>query len=71
VVKRGVSPRIVQARLVGSGGTTTITGPQLRRALGLDDSWISFSTDGSDPGPAPAPTNPVAGDPGTGGAGPG
>ena len=48
VLKRGVSPRIVRAQLVGSGGTAVATGPQLRRALGLRDAWISFTTFSSD-----------------------
>jgi stage II sporulation protein D len=48
VLKRGVSPRIVRAQLVGSGGTATATGPQLRRALGLRDSWINFTTFSTD-----------------------
>ncbi len=42
VTKRGVSPRIVRADLVGSRGTTRVTGPQLRKAFGLRDTWISF-----------------------------
>ncbi|MCW3013621.1 MAG: SpoIID/LytB protein [Solirubrobacterales bacterium] len=43
VVKRGVSPRIVSANLVGSRGTTTISGPALRTKLGLMDTWATFS----------------------------
>jgi stage II sporulation protein D len=42
VTQRGVSPRIVHADLIGSGGTTTVTGPQLRDALTLPDSWAFF-----------------------------
>ncbi|HVP02748.1 MAG TPA: SpoIID/LytB domain-containing protein, partial [Solirubrobacteraceae bacterium] len=48
VTRRGVSPRVVQARLTGTGGTTTVTGPQLRRALGLRDAWMRFRTFSSD-----------------------
>ncbi|MCW2998211.1 MAG: SpoIID/LytB protein [Solirubrobacterales bacterium] len=44
VVKRGVSPRIVSAKIVGSRGTTTISGPALRTKLGLYDTWATFST---------------------------
>lgn len=44
VLTRGVSPRIVRARVYGSGGTRTITGPTLRSRLGLYDTWASFST---------------------------
>jgi stage II sporulation protein D len=42
VGQRGTSPRIVRANLIGSGGTTTINGPQLRSALGLPDTWAFF-----------------------------
>jgi stage II sporulation protein D len=42
VTKRGVSPRIVWARLVGTGGTTTIRGDQLESALGAYDRWMTF-----------------------------
>ncbi|HEY5144486.1 MAG TPA: SpoIID/LytB domain-containing protein [Solirubrobacteraceae bacterium] len=48
ITRRGVSPRVVQARLTGTGGSTTVSGPQLRRAFGLRDAWMrfrSFSTD--------------------------
>jgi stage II sporulation protein D len=42
VTQRGVSPRIVKANIVGTGGTTQISGPDLRSALGLPDSWATF-----------------------------
>jgi len=42
VSQRGVSPRIVRAKLVGSGGKKTVTGPQLRDALDLPDTWAFF-----------------------------
>ena len=42
VTQRGVSPRIVRANLIGSRGTTTVTGPQLRDELGLPDTWATF-----------------------------
>src|SRR5215212_2071662 len=42
VTQRGVSPRIVHANLVGTRGTTTVTGPQLAGALGLPDTWAFF-----------------------------
>jgi stage II sporulation protein D len=40
IVKRGVSPRVVRARVKGSRGKVTVTGPQLRTRLGLRDSWF-------------------------------
>ncbi len=42
-VQRGASPRIVKARVVGSGGTTMVSGPDLRTALGLPDTWAYFT----------------------------
>jgi len=42
VTKRGVSPRIIEAKLVGTGGTTTVTGEQLEVALGGYDTWMNF-----------------------------
>ena len=42
VLKRGVSPRIVRAQILGSDGATAITGPQLRTKFKLFDSWITF-----------------------------
>jgi len=44
VLQRGVSPRIVRARVYGSAGSRTITGPTLRARLGLDDTWARFTT---------------------------
>jgi stage II sporulation protein D len=44
VLKRGASPRIVRARIVGTRGHTTVTGAQLRARLGLDDTWVYFTT---------------------------
>jgi SpoIID/LytB domain protein len=42
VTERGVSPRIVRARLVGTGGTSKVRGDQLQAALGAYSSWMSF-----------------------------
>src|SRR3954447_11889098 len=44
VTKRGVSPRIVNAQVVGTRGTLNVTGPQLRSRLGLFDTWAYFVT---------------------------
>jgi len=41
-VKRGSSPRIVKAAVIGSGGTTYITGSSLRVKLGLNSTWALF-----------------------------
>src|SRR3954452_3648627 len=42
ITQRGTSPRIVRAHLIGTGGTATVNGPQLRDALGLPDTWAFF-----------------------------
>ncbi|MGZ5419612.1 MAG: SpoIID/LytB domain-containing protein, partial [Solirubrobacterales bacterium] len=42
VKKRGTSPRIVRAVLVTSAGRIPISGPTLRTALGLRDTWAFF-----------------------------
>jgi SpoIID/LytB domain protein len=42
VTRRGVSPRIITAKLVGTGGVSTVTGSQLEVALGGYDSWMTF-----------------------------
>lgn len=47
VLSRGVSPRVVRARIVGSNGSTILTGPQIRARLGLDDTWAYFTRVGS------------------------
>jgi stage II sporulation protein D len=43
VVKRGVSPRIVRARVVGTRGSVTLSGPTIRTRLGLRDTWMRFT----------------------------
>jgi stage II sporulation protein D len=64
VTKRGVSPRIVEANLYGTGGVTKIRGDQLEAALGAYDRWMTFQklvngkpagggkADGNNSGPA-------------------
>jgi stage II sporulation protein D len=47
IVKRGVSPRIVTAKLIGTGGVSTVSGEQLEVALGGYDTWMSFQKVGS------------------------
>jgi stage II sporulation protein D len=44
VLQRGVSPRVVQAQVIGTGGITKVTGPQLRSAFGLYDTWAYFTS---------------------------
>jgi stage II sporulation protein D len=42
VTKRGVSPRIVEAKLIGTGGVTKVRGDQLESALGGYSTWLEF-----------------------------
>jgi len=42
VLDRGRSPRIVRARVLGSAGSTTITGDTLRARLELRSTWARF-----------------------------
>jgi stage II sporulation protein D len=46
VTKTGVSPRIVSANVVGSNGTTKVTGAELQSALGLYSTWMTFTKSG-------------------------
>jgi stage II sporulation protein D len=80
IVRHGVSPRIVQAQVVGTKGRTTATGAQLQTALGTPSTWMSFTTvsakgvrtTGSPPSPVTTSTATTTGAPtttGTGGIG--
>jgi len=52
VLQRGVSPRIVRAQIVGTKGTTPVTGPQLRARFGLFDTWAYFTAISGEKAPA-------------------
>jgi len=41
VTQRGESPRVVKAKVVGTRGSRTVTGPQVRTSLGLRDTWFT------------------------------
>ncbi len=65
IVRHGVSPRIVQAKILGTKGATTATGAQLQADFGTPSTWMSFTTvtakgvetSGSPPsGPTPTTT---------------
>ena len=43
VTQTGVSPRIVKARLVGSSGNASVSGPTIRSRLGLPSTWVRFT----------------------------
>lgn len=42
ITRRGVSPRIISAKLIGTGGVSTVSGDQLEVALGGYDTWMTF-----------------------------
>jgi stage II sporulation protein D len=65
VTKRGVSPRIITAQVVGSRGSTTLSGSALRARLGLFDTWAYFKTISTAPA-VPAPSDPTGGTPAPG-----
>jgi stage II sporulation protein D len=44
VTRHGVSPRVVQAQVVGTRGSSTVTGTQLQEIFGLDDTWATFTS---------------------------
>jgi stage II sporulation protein D len=56
VLKRGVSPRVVKARIVGSRGSTVVTGPQIRARMGLRDTWFRLRRVTTNKSPAEART---------------
>jgi SpoIID/LytB domain protein len=43
VLRRGVSPRILSAQVLGSRGVTPVSGPELAERLGLGSTWAFFS----------------------------
>ena len=56
VLQRGVSPRVVRAQVVGTRGTRTMTGPAVRTALGLRDTWFTDYRVASSASPSAAPS---------------
>ena len=44
VVKRGTSPRVVKALVIGDAGYSVIAGYDLRYYLNLRDAWVSFTS---------------------------
>jgi stage II sporulation protein D len=56
VLKRGVSPRVVKASIVGSRGSTVVTGPQIRSRMGLRDTWFRLRRVSTKKSPAEART---------------
>jgi stage II sporulation protein D len=52
VTRRGASPRIMTAEVVGSRGVTTVDGATLRAKLGLFDTWAHFTAIKGEKAPA-------------------
>ncbi len=46
VTRRGRSPRILWARLYGTGGVSKVRGDRLQAALGAYDKWMTFTRSG-------------------------
>ena len=42
ITRTGYSPRIIEAKLIGTGGVSTVSGEQLQVALGGYSSWMTF-----------------------------
>ena len=64
MLKRGVSPRIVSAEVLGSRGDTPVSGPELASRLGLQSAWAYFSVQNGTKRHARArPQRPVAATP--------
>ena len=61
VTKRGASPRIMTAEVVGSRGTTTTDGATLRAKLGLFDTWAYFTAINGEKAPAIEPGSDASG----------
>jgi SpoIID/LytB domain protein len=53
VTKRGASPRIMAAQVIGTRGNTTVSGAQLQGAFGLLSTWASFTAISTTAGKAP------------------
>src|SRR3954453_17593952 len=71
VTRRGESPRVVYADVVGSGGRVRVTGSTLRSIFGLKDTWATYdviTASGKLNNPTSSETDPGTGS-GSGGSG--
>jgi stage II sporulation protein D len=61
VIRRGSSPRIVEADVIGTRGRTRVDGATLRARFGLYDTWAFFTSIKTRPAPPPVPPAPETG----------
>jgi stage II sporulation protein D len=61
VIRRGASPRVVEADVVGTRGTTRVNGATLRARFGLNDTWAYYTSIKTRPTPPPAEPSPTGG----------
>jgi stage II sporulation protein D len=61
VIRRGSSPRVVEADVIGSAGRTRVDGATLRARFGLFDSWAYFTSIKTRPVPPPPEPAPETG----------
>jgi stage II sporulation protein D len=63
VVRRGSSPRVVEADVIGSRGRTRVDGATLRARFGLNDTWAYYSSIKTRRAKPPAKPSPSGGVP--------
>ncbi|MGH2834886.1 MAG: SpoIID/LytB domain-containing protein [Solirubrobacteraceae bacterium] len=67
VTRRGSSPRIISAYVLGSKGRTPVSGGELAERFGLSSTWAYFSVRGAHVATPPPPSAPRGNEKGTGG----
>lgn len=67
VTRRGSSPRIVSAYVLGSKGRMLVTGGELAERFGLNSTWAYFSVQGAHAATPSPPSAPPTNEKGTGG----
>jgi stage II sporulation protein D len=62
VLKHGVSPRVITAEVVGTGGNTVVSGLSLQKRFDLRTNWEVFTALSASPGAAPGGNGGTAAD---------
>ncbi|MGH2842023.1 MAG: SpoIID/LytB domain-containing protein [Solirubrobacteraceae bacterium] len=65
ITQTGVSPRVISARVVGTGGSATVTGPQLQRLFATPSTDMMFATLTATGRRSPRPVRATKAPPGT------